>query len=468
MSDSPTQVRDTPLFVLEGFSIGYGDRGLIHDIDMTLPRRGVVVFMGPSGSGKSSLLRSLCGWNLGDPQAWTQGKLRFDGETVCEPQLSTELHARIALLPQKARLHTGSVIENLLEASIGGARESSLDREARARVLLERIGLWDAYRDRLDTQVQDLSLGAHRSVLLARLLADEPAALFVDEPLRDVAVVEEPKMIELLRSLSSERLVLVITHNKIEAQALADHVCFFSGERLVESAPVDTFFTDPQEPLSRQFLESGSAWPAPAPLNAEDFEPLEDPPVIPEIPERAGATRMPPPSDFRWVIPGKLGGMQRPGLLIDEDEDLARLRHLGINRLVTLTEDPLDASKLADFGISGVHFPIVDMGVPTAPAALELARRVEGWIEAGESVALHCKAGLGRTGTMLACCLVQQRTPPNRAIERVRLVNPGYIQNELQLDFVAELAGYAAIEDAAGSPTGSRCRCRAGDRGPTT
>jgi atypical dual specificity phosphatase len=148
-----------------------------------------------------------------------------------------------------------------------------------------------------------------------------------------------------------------------------------------------------------------------------------------------------PPREFHWIIKDRLAGVQRPGLLGDVEDELARLAAFGIKVLVSLTEEAFDPEKLAEFGIEGVHVPVPDMGVPTTVAALDLCRRISGWMDARRPTALHCRAGLGRTGTLLAVALMYRGLDAVKAIERVRLVNPRYIQSDVQLQFIHQFAG---------------------------
>lgn len=140
---------------------------------------------------------------------------------------------------------------------------------------------------------------------------------------------------------------------------------------------------------------------------------------------------------FRWVLPGRLAGSARPGLWAPIESDMATLKALGIRRIVTLTETPLDPPAEV-FGMLGLHVPIPDMGVPTSRAALALCREVGESVARDEPVLLHCKAGLGRTGTMLACCLVAQGQSARRAMAAVRAVSPYSIQSEIQERFVED------------------------------
>jgi atypical dual specificity phosphatase len=106
--------------------------------------------------------------------------------------------------------------------------------------------------------------------------------------------------------------------------------------------------------------------------------------------------------------------------------------------LINLTEKPFPQDRLIALGMLGLHFPIVDMGVPELSECLALCVRVETWLTLGQATVFHCRAGLGRTGTLLACQGVYRGDSAVAAIERVRRVNNKYIQSQEQLDFIGE------------------------------
>lgn len=147
------------------------------------------------------------------------------------------------------------------------------------------------------------------------------------------------------------------------------------------------------------------------------------------------------PCEFHWVLTGRLAGSGRPGLLGSPEEHLRFLASCGFRLVVTLTEEPLQPAA-ADFGLRGLHFPIPDMGIPTPRAAVELCGQVTAAIARGETVLLHCKAGLGRTGTMLGCCLVALGFSPAEALARLREVCRGYVQTEAQEAFLNHFAQF--------------------------
>lgn len=141
---------------------------------------------------------------------------------------------------------------------------------------------------------------------------------------------------------------------------------------------------------------------------------------------------------FNWIIPNALAGSAQPGLLADLADDLEFLRATGIARIVTLTSRPLPALA-GEAGFEIVHFPVPDMGIPTPRAAEQLCRALVDDLDA-RPVLLHCRGGLGRTGTLAACCLVNLGRTPDEALTAVRCVNPNYVQSPAQAQFITHYA----------------------------
>lgn len=153
------------------------------------------------------------------------------------------------------------------------------------------------------------------------------------------------------------------------------------------------------------------------------------------------------PPSFRWVQPRRLAGSGRPGLLVPFEQDLACYQAEGLRLVVTLTEQPLPALP-ATFGLRNLHFPIPDMGIPTPREAVRVCDEILRGIEAGEPAVVHCHAGLGRTGTMLAACLVRLGRTGDEALREVRLVNAGYVQSLAQERFLGHLELHLRQEGA--------------------
>jgi atypical dual specificity phosphatase len=142
------------------------------------------------------------------------------------------------------------------------------------------------------------------------------------------------------------------------------------------------------------------------------------------------------PHGFTWIDRPRLAALARP----DGPEDLAWLREQGIELLVSLTEDPPRRDWVNDAGLLLFHVPMVDM---EAPSQEDLDRCISAITRAHErdmGVAVHCGAGLGRTGVVLACYLVTTGLSASNAIARVRRLRAGSVETEDQEVAVEEFA----------------------------
>ena len=160
------------------------------------------------------------------------------------------------------------------------------------------------------------------------------------------------------------------------------------------------------------------------------------PEVDPAAPSSYGG-----PSGFCWLIRGWLAGAARPGIVTPLEEDLAALRRQGADVLVTLTKEWLPpVQAIAQAGMESRYMPITDMAAPTVAEAVAMCREVASDIAAGKRVVYQCKAGRGRTGTMLAAQLIWHGEAWREAIVHARHRNPLWIESEAQLRFLEEFA----------------------------
>ncbi len=143
------------------------------------------------------------------------------------------------------------------------------------------------------------------------------------------------------------------------------------------------------------------------------------------------------PKGFHWIVPGKLAGCPEPGVSSNLDYDLDLLQRAGITTLITLTEKDLDQDALFLHGMKNLHLPIFDREAPSAPQVHMLLTRMQRLLDSGQALAVHCKAGLGRTGTILAAWLIREGgLSAEAALERLRRIDRGYVQSERQEQFL--------------------------------
>lgn len=139
------------------------------------------------------------------------------------------------------------------------------------------------------------------------------------------------------------------------------------------------------------------------------------------------------PRNFSWLIQNEIAGMARPLSLV---ADLEFLKDNGIEAIVSLTEIPLHKTLVDEFGFEYKHIPVVDLTSPTLEQVEEFVTFVNSLRGVRKKIVVHCDAGIGRTGTMLACYLVSKGYTARNAISEVRIRRPGSIETVDQEDTV--------------------------------
>ena len=142
------------------------------------------------------------------------------------------------------------------------------------------------------------------------------------------------------------------------------------------------------------------------------------------------------PYNFSFVIPGLLAGMACPGVMSPLIQDLQELQENGINAIVTLTEYPLPQQQLTAAGFDYLHLPIQDLTPPSLEQIYTFNRYIADKHRKKTAVAVHCAAGMGRTGTMLACYLVYIGETAEDAIDSIRSIRPGSIETRDQEEII--------------------------------
>ncbi|WP_166668862.1 phosphatase domain-containing putative toxin [Thiohalophilus thiocyanatoxydans] len=421
---------------LSQFGVAFGDNVILRSVDLSVPERGVFALLGPGGTGKSTLLRTICGINQAVSNLRTWGEVTYRGDPLGEAEYPV-------LVSQNMRLITSTVQENILNELPEKHELSKAQKQDLAIRLLKQSGL-DELADCLDQRVVQLPIPVQRQLAIAREAAAGPGLLCVDEPTAELSTSEAERILDYLYKLGESSALLVVLHNQQEAKALADKTALLAGGWIQECNETEKFFIEPESKVTRNFILNGTCSVPSPDAKPEEIDAEADIPTPPPMPEAARefVSDSFGPRGFLWLKQGLLAGTPWPGIVADEDHDLRALQRVGIKVLVSLTEEQFEPRKLKEYGIDALWLEIDDMKAPEYEEAYEMCQQVRKRMAEGKPVAYHCKAGLGRTGTLLAAQLIMEGKSALEALESVRKIEPRWVQSDEQVKFIEGFADY--------------------------
>ncbi len=256
-----------PLVKIRGLRFLRGERAIFDDVDIDIPRGKITAIMGPSGTGKTTLLK-LIGGQL-HPHA---GTIHVDGELI--HKLNTRdlyrLRMRMGMLFQSGALLTDiSVFDNVAYP----LREHTDLPDAMLRKLvllkLEAVGL----RGARDLMPSELSGGMARRVALARAMVLDPMMIMYDEPFTGQDPISMGVLVQLIRSLNdaSKLSSIIVSHDVEETAAIADLIYVISEGKVIERGTPDAMINS-DVAWTRQFMQGLADGPVPFHFPAEDLE----------------------------------------------------------------------------------------------------------------------------------------------------------------------------------------------------
>lgn len=229
----------TPLVRIHDLCLSFGHRTVLHHLDVELPRPGITVLLGRSGSGKTSFLRCLNRLHDGIEGSHMQGRVEvlLDGRLQDIARLRGEealsrLRRQVGMVFQTPNVLPAGILRNLLLPLQLAAGLDTATAHKRARRSLEDVGLWPEVHDRLDAPAATLSGGQQQRLCLARTLALEPQILLLDEPTASLDPAGSRHIEELLLRLAQRHAVLLVSHGLVQARRLADRLLLFEDGRV--------------------------------------------------------------------------------------------------------------------------------------------------------------------------------------------------------------------------------------------
>ncbi len=250
------------VFELRDVSVFYGAYQAVRGTSMEIRKNQITAMIGPSGCGKSTVLRSLNRMNDLIPGARVQGRISFHGTDLYAPEVDPiQVRRRIGMVFQKPNPFPKSIYDNVAYGlRINNIAGNMDDMVAQA---LKGAALWDEVKDKLKTSALALSGGQQQRLCIARTIAVRPEVILMDEPCSALDPLATSKIEDLMRELTFDYTIVIVTHNMQQAARVSHKTAFFTAEvdeqsvrhgRLVEFDDTSKIFTNPQDKRTEDYI----------------------------------------------------------------------------------------------------------------------------------------------------------------------------------------------------------------------
>jgi phosphate transport system ATP-binding protein len=244
----------------EAVNLFYGNFQALENVTMDIEECAITALIGPSGCGKSSLLRLFNRMNDLIPGVKVEGEILIDGTSIYDKRMDVvELKKRVGMVFQKPNVFPMSVYDNV----IFGPKHHGIKQKKRLDEMVEKylrqVALWDEVKDKLKDSAFNLAPGEQQRLCIARALAVEPEVILMDESTSALDPESTMKVEELMRDLSKNYTIIIVTHSMEQAARVSDMTAFMmiNDDRvgtLVEYAPTEEIFANPKDKRTEDYI----------------------------------------------------------------------------------------------------------------------------------------------------------------------------------------------------------------------
>jgi phosphate transport system ATP-binding protein len=241
---------------VRGANVHYGDKHALINVSLDIARNEVIALIGPSGCGKSTFLRCLNRMNDTIEAARVTGDFRLDGQDMYARDTDVVmLRARVGMVFQKPNPFPKSIYENVAYgARIHGLAANRAELDDIVYGSLERAGLVDEVKDRLDDPGTGLSGGQQQRLCIARTIAVNPEVILMDEPCSALDPIATARIEDLIDELSQKYAIAIVTHSMQQAARVSNRTAYFHLGRIIEVGSTDKIFTNPSHKLTEDYV----------------------------------------------------------------------------------------------------------------------------------------------------------------------------------------------------------------------
>jgi phosphate transport system ATP-binding protein len=234
----------------------YGEKQALDGVSLEVYENEVTALIGPSGCGKSTFLRCLNRMNDTINSCSVSGTILLDGANVYDHDIDVvQLRARVGMVFQKPNPFPKSIYENVAYGPrIHGMSANKADLGELVEASLDRAGLWDEVKDRLDQPGTSLSGGQQQRLCIARAIAVNPEVILMDEPCSALDPIATARIEELMDELRQNYTIVIVTHSMQQAARVSQRTAFFHLGILVEDGDTEHIFTKPEDQRTQDYI----------------------------------------------------------------------------------------------------------------------------------------------------------------------------------------------------------------------
>ncbi|WP_306140826.1 phosphate ABC transporter ATP-binding protein PstB [Roseibium sp. MMSF_3412] len=234
----------------------YGENHAIKDVDIEIQPRSVTSFIGPSGCGKSTFLRTINRMNDTIDICRVEGSIKIDNEDIYDPKVDpVQLRAKVGMVFQKPNPFPKSIYDNIAYGPrIHGLARNKAELDDIVSSSLQKAGLWEEVKNRLDEPGTGMSGGQQQRLCIARAIAVSPEVILMDEPCSALDPIATAKVEELIDELRENYTIVIVTHSMQQAARVSQRTAFFHLGVLVEEGLTEDIFTNPKDKRTQDYI----------------------------------------------------------------------------------------------------------------------------------------------------------------------------------------------------------------------
>jgi len=247
---------ENPRMICRNVNVFYGDKQAIRDVSIDIGRNEVIAMIGPSGCGKSTFIRCLNRMNDTIDICRVTGEIYLDDVNIYDKKVDVvPLRAQVGMVFQKPNPFPKSIYDNIAYGPrIHGLVQNKVEQDEVVETSLQKAGLWDEVKDRLEQPGTGLSGGQQQRLCIARTIAVSPEVILMDEPCSALDPIATAKIEELIDELREQYTIAIVTHSMQQAARVSQRTAYFHLGDLIEVGLTKQIFTNPSHKLTEDYL----------------------------------------------------------------------------------------------------------------------------------------------------------------------------------------------------------------------